>query len=91
MDKFTTEPRPTARSTRRARGNSFYARNAAPECRSTPTPPRRCAACGADISHRRRQARTCGPTCRAHLSDARSGRTAHVSTGKRPRRRALEV
>lgn len=88
MDKFTTEPRPTARSPRQPRGNSFYARNAAATTCDTPTPPRTCAVCGADISHRRRQCRTCGPTCRGRDFDARHDRHAHVDEGKRAARRA---
>lgn len=36
----------------------------------TETPVRECVACGSDISHRRRQARTCGGTCRQAASRA---------------------
>lgn len=87
MDKFTTDRETDARSTRRARGNSFEPRNAAPASVCT----RVCEVCGTDITHRRRQCRTCGPGCRGRLFDARHGRQKHVDEGKRPRRRALEV
>lgn len=92
MDKFTTDRETDARSTRRARGEGFSPHNAAHSSRSTSDTPRRCAVCGASLDGRRRQTRYCTPTCCARASDARTGRTTHVATGKRPRRRrALEV
>lgn len=75
----TARPRPPARSARRAPGNSFEQRNTAPAYCETSESPRRCEVCGADITHRRRQCRTCGPTCRGALYDARHGRRAHVA------------
>ncbi len=83
MGNYTTDPARPARSARRAPGNSFYERKPAPTCYATPAPPRRCAVCGADISARRAQTRTCGPRCRGRLFDARHNRQKHVNEGKR--------
>ena len=87
---MTTRPRPTARTARQPRGESFYARNTPPEWCNTPTSPRACAVCGASLEGRRSQTRYCCPTCCARASDERAGRTSHAATGKRPRR-AREV
>ena len=90
MDKFTTEPRPAARSPRQPRGESFSPPFAPSTARSTSDTPRVCEVCGASLEGRRRQTRFCCPTCCARASDARHNRTSHVATGKRPRR-AREV
>ena len=84
MDNHTTT---STRSTRRARGNA----TAQPARRGTLDFTRACEVCGAIFMPRRPWARFCCPTCRAHAHDAKTGRMSHVSTGKRPRRRALEV
>ena len=89
MDKFTTEPRPAARSPRRARGNGFEPGNYGPRMVEQPS-TRACATCGASLEGRRPQTRYCSPTCRAVACDERHGRTRHVNEGKRPRR-AREV
>ena len=83
MGQYTTDRERDARSRAQARGNAWEQSDTGGTLDFT----RACECCGRPFTSRKPWARFCCPTCRARASDARTGRTAHVATGKRAGRR----